>query len=498
MPFRFCMGDMMPTITDLATANDDFTILAGLVLLNDSNNPGSTLLETLSDPLANVGLYAPTDNAFLDLAVSFGYVGDLSDDTAIANFIYNELSTIGDPDALLEAILTGHLEATPPALSIGDPVTDSDMQTPDATVIAITPADNGTIFVLDAVLLPTEVSLNDTPAGPTVGDDLLVGTSFADHIDLLDGRDSFMGREGDDSISGNLGNDRIDGGEGNDTIFLGSGNDHGWGGAGDDSVYGGTGADQVNGNSGDDVLSGGKGGDTLRGGKGEDVILGGSQSDEIYGGAQSDEVYGGTGHDLIYGEEGKDTLNGGSGNDLIYGGIMDDFIFGDHGDDTAYGGDGQDHLYGGKSDDRLYGDDGKDTLEGGAGDDVLFGGSDNDALYGGAQGDRLGGGGGDDLINGGLGGDRMTGNTGADIFEFRGTFNHDIISDFGNGDDKILLGAELGIWDIERILLYQTTEVDGNTVIDLKGWGSITLEGVLPSELTADDFIVELPIEPLA
>jgi|GEM_PF-4507542 len=74
----------MPTITDLATANDDFTILAGLVLLNDSNNPGSTLLETLSDPLANVGLYAPTDNAFLDLAVSFGYVGDLSDDTAIA------------------------------------------------------------------------------------------------------------------------------------------------------------------------------------------------------------------------------------------------------------------------------------------------------------------------------------------------------------------------------------------------------------------------------
>lgn len=355
----------------------------------------------------------------------------------------------------------------------------------------------GDAILTEQTPTPGGIGSGTPPPAPTEGDDDLIGTTGSDEVDLLGGRDTFFGLEGDDTITGGFGNDRIDGGEDNDTIELGSGNDHGWGGAGDDILYGGTGADQVNGNSGDDILYGGKGGDTIRGGKGEDEIHGGRQSDEIYGGAQSDEIFGGVGHDLIYGEEGKDTIDGGSGNDLIYGGIMDDFIFGAHGRDEAYGGAGDDQLFGGRSDDRLFGDDGQDILDGGRGNDVLMGGAGNDALFGGAQGDQLFGGAGDDVIDGGLANDQLTGNAGADIFEFRGTFNHDIITDFGNGADRVLLGAELGAWDIDALLTQNTTEVDGNTVIDLKGWGSITLEGVSPTDLTAEDFIVELPIEPL-
>ena len=341
-------------------------------------------------------------------------------------------------------------------------------------------------------------------AGPTDGDDVLFGGDAPTTIDLMDGNDTWTGvsdpalfvpgqytdtinaGNGDDSIFGGIGNDEIDGGTGNDLIDLGDGNDNAWGGLGDDILFGGTGRDRLNGNTGDDEIYGGKGSDIINGGKGEDYIDGGDQSDEIWAGAQSDEVYGGNGNDEIFGEEGADVIYGGSGNDKIDGGTFDDLIFGDHGKDTINGGGDNDEIYGGKSDDKLNGNSGDDLLFGGKGNDKLTGGTGNDFLDGGSQSDRLDGGDGDDILIGGIGHDELTGGAGADTFVFSGVVNNDVITDFEVGIDVIDLTG-YGPVSIETVLGVGSDTADG-VLLDLKGNGSVLLEGVALADLSLSDF----------
>lgn len=467
----------MPTLADLSTGNPDFSILSGLVLLSDANTPSSTLLETLSDPAANVALFAPTNDAFVALAQSFGYGGDPADLAAVTDYIYGKLDDIGKPDVLLEAILGFHLQDPPgAALPVGATVADNDPDQPDATVLSVSVADNGTAYVIDQVLLPLDVVLNENLA--TNGDDILTGTDGKDLINLLDGDDVWSGGGKSDSAYGGAGNDDISGGWGNDKFLGGTGND---------TLTGDDGKDQLLGQQGDDTVFGGKGDDFVQGGQGNDLLYGGSQHDDINGGDGDDTAYGGTGDDDITGNAGKDELYGGSGGDLILGGNNDDFIFGDHGGDDLFGGNGDDYVSGGKSDDVINGDDGDDILLGDAGADLIFGGRDADTLFGGAGEDTLAGGSGDDRISGGKGDDKLSGNTGADIFVFRGVVNHDRITDFGNGADKIDL-TDYDIWSVEQALMRATQDGD-DAVIRLGQYGSIRLEDVQLTDLTEDDFI---------
>ena len=187
--------------------------------------------------------------------------------------------------------------------------------------------------------------------------------------------------------------------------------------------------------------------------RGYDPITGTSDGDTLTGTEDGDMILGGAGDDTIDGGEGIDIIRGGSGNDTINGGAGDstDIIRGDSGNDTINGGDG---------DDSLLGDRGDDTIDGGAGDDTIMGGSGTDTL---------------------------TGGTGADTFVFNAASGTATITDFDTTADMIdlsLLPNELAFGDLTL-----TATADGGTVIshdDLGG--TITLQGVAPSALTADMF----------
>ena len=122
----------------------------------------------------------------------------------------------------------------------------------------------------------------------------------------------------------------------------------------------------------------------------------------------------------LTGTTGPDDLEGGGGNDRLVG---------RKGDDVLIGGGGSDELRGGKGNDDLYGGRGGDTLMGGDGDD---------ALYGGRGADRLIGGNGDDTLTDGPGADRF-------VFASDETGDK-IITDFGEGNDRIVLKTETDPW----------------------------------------------------
>ena len=116
------------------------------------------------------------------------------------------------------------------------------------------------------------------------------------------------------------------------------------------------------------------------------------------------------------GTDGPDNLIGDDGNDVLTG---------KRGDDVLHGRGGNDELRGGR---------GADELRGGRGGDTLIGGRGNDELYGDRGADRLQGGNGDDTLTGGPGKDRF-------IF-VSGETGDKIITDFGDGDDLIVLKTE--------------------------------------------------------
>ncbi|MDQ3871505.1 MAG: hypothetical protein M3301_07830 [Chloroflexota bacterium] len=132
----------------------------------------------------------------------------------------------------------------------------------------------------------------------TSGNDVLVGTRFADVINGGGGNDIIRGGGGDDAIDCGSGNDRVFGGSGNDRIDCGSGND------------------RVFGNEGNDRLSGGSGNDRLYGNEGDDRLLGGAGNDRLAGGEGFDRLFGNGGRDVLF-REGRDRLSGGPGRDRI-------------------------------------------------------------------------------------------------------------------------------------------------------------------------------------
>lgn len=292
-----------PGTTD--TDGSDFDLLRDAVIAADLDG-------ALSNPAANLTVFAPNDDAFVNLAQTLNYGG--TDEGGALGYIVDALTLLGKGDAtpLLQSILTYHVVGTEIFSSAVIPENDGleietlqggtltldtvadgpddntpglddlDPGLPDPSIIAVDEdVDNGVIHTLDGVLLPLAVSAILSKPGT----DFIIGD---------DGNDRYFTRGGDDFIDGN---------GGRDVIFAGSGNDVAIGGAGNDRVYGGRGNDVILGESGHDKLFGGSGRDTIDGGAGNDVMNGGWGRDTF--------VFNeGSGHDRIYFfQNGKDKLD---------------------------------------------------------------------------------------------------------------------------------------------------------------------------------------------
>lgn len=167
------------------------------------------------------------------------------------------------------------------------------------------------------------------------GDNVVVGSAFADTL---------SGRAGDDIITGGGGNDTIGGGVGNDTaVFNGPVTNYAFANPGT--------AIQVTDTTGAEGVDNLQLIETLRiGGVDYAVVQGTTNAD-----ADLNGPLGAAGSQAIFGRQGADTLFGGDGNDLLIGG---------GGNDTINGGNGDDYIF------QISNTDGRDFIDGGAGSDT--------------------------------------------------------------------------------------------------------------------------------
>lgn len=142
---------------------------------------------------------------------------------------------------------------------------------------------------------------------------------------------------------------------------------------------------------------------------------------------------------------------------------------------------GRDTIGGSGEDDALFGFRGADKMRGGSGDDRLDGSGGKDKLFGGSGDDDLRGGGGNDKLVGGTGDDTLIGGGGRDSFVFNPRSGNDVIRDFQDGADRIVLKAADGIDDL---IIAQ----DGDDVTIGFRNIEIVLRGTDFADIGADDF----------
>ena len=235
------------------------------------------------------------------------------------------------------------------------------------------------------------------------------------------------------------------------------------GGTGQNTLFGDGASQNVMLGADDDMLSAGGGDDIVGSAGGNDTISGGSGDDVAFGGTGNDSVAGDTGNDHILDSWGTDTLNGGEGNDVIRSFDGGDKIYAQWGNDTVYGGRGDDFIKGGDGNDVLYGD------------TVLFSSRGDDTLTGGA---------GDDLLQGGYGADTFVFNAGTDGNDTIGRIGGG--ADFESGLDHVQL---VGFSEVNCTnVMDAISDVSGKAVFVAEGI-TITFDGILKADLSADDFI---------
>jgi Ca2+-binding RTX toxin-like protein len=174
------------------------------------------------------------------------------------------------------------------------------------------------------------------------------------------------------------------------------------------------------------------------------------------------------GTNTLYGNRGNDTLAGGAGVNQLYGGKDDDSLTLGTGGGQMFGGSGDDVLDATASALQV-------NAEGGSGDDDITGSNaiTGDTLFGGTGNDTIRGGTGADLIHGEQGDDTLYGGTQADWFYFAPDSGYDVIKDFENGTDYIVL-ENLGLStfaDFSGLISYAA----GNSIIDLTSLGVNTV-----------------------
>ena len=168
----------MPTFAEIATTDPQsrFDILVSAAAFVDAELPGTDLITTLSDPTQSLTVFAPTDDAFVQLALDQGFAGDTSDEAAVTTFL-TSLGATTLRDVILYHVSSGpqtaaDITAAGSITPLSGPVITTDLPTlidaePDlidpsliATDIAAT---NGVLHVIDRVLLPVDFDGNDAP-----------------------------------------------------------------------------------------------------------------------------------------------------------------------------------------------------------------------------------------------------------------------------------------------------------------------------------------------
>jgi Ca2+-binding RTX toxin-like protein len=369
------------------------------------------------------------------------------------------------------------------------------------------------------------------------GDDTLNGGNGDDQLTGGAGFDTLIGGDGDDVFTSSVGDDGMEGGWGSDTYNIVAGD-----GGAVIFEFAGDGADQVVFGAGvlsqdvalsriysDLVLTIPTAGDP------QVVTVRGQFDDELGGGGVEQVTFAdGTvwsrqdlrllvlaqaatdGDDVITGYASNDTLGGGLGNDIVDGGDGDDtFIFGaGDGHDEIYESSGFDvlELGAGLSSENLtvsIGDWRYDVvLSFASGESILLsseiydvspssqGGveeihfADGAVLTRGQLVDRLlrdQATDGDDRIVGLDRDDHLIGGLGADVFAF--SFGHggnDVIEDFDVTEDRVEL-SYYSVGDFEE-LMTNATQLGDDVLIQNDWQGSILLQGVSLSALTASNF----------
>ncbi len=369
------------------------------------------------------------------------------------------------------------------------------------------------------------------------GDDQLFGGA---------GNDTLLGGRGADLLDGGEGDrDVAEYDWSNEGVIVNLETGVGFGGHAEGDTL--TGIEYIYGSFYDDILTGNSGVNRLVGGRGDDILNGGGGNDILVGGEGADEMNGGDGaRDAVeYGSATSavvvDLVNGGSAGDaagdtydsveFVYGSDYDDVIIGDDANNRLVGADGDDQLFGGEGKDYLVGGEGADAMDGGAGTgdtavyrdaasgvgvdltnggfageatgdtyvdieyvdgsahaDTIIGDDGQNRLVGQGGNDTINGGGGNDYIIGMQDDDILTGGAGDDVFLYKALFGDDIITDFEAGigrTDRLWFDLD-GINSMSDLTFIDTIE---GVIVEVAGYGNILLEGVLSSDLVADDFI---------
>ena len=459
--------------------NDTYVVGSATDVLDEGTGGGTDLVRSAVAWTLNAGF----ENLTLTGSAAIGGLGNASANTLTGNSGANSLSGLDGDDALdggdgsdtLDGgigndSLIGGLGADTMIGGAGEDGYVID----DVADVVIEAANAGVDAVKSSIsyTLGTEVE-NLTLTGSAALD----GTGNARN-NLL------TGNAGANTLSASTGNDTLLGGDGDDYLDGGSGDDTLQGGNDDDSLGGGSGNDTLDGGSGNDILNGSAGADSMAGGVGDDVYYYDNAGDVVTEGAGqgTDRVNASIGVNLGVVASEVETLTllgttsiGGTGN------ALDNSMTGNVGDNALNGADGADSVNGG---------DGNDLLSGGNGNDTLLGGMGNDSLNGAAGNDLLNGGSGNDTFNGGGGNDTMLGSTGSDSFVFAGAFGTDTITGFSVADaaERIDLSGVSAITSFADLTADHLSQVGSDAVIT-SGANTITLEGILATSLTADDFI---------
>ncbi|MEM8687940.1 MAG: fasciclin domain-containing protein [Pseudomonadota bacterium] len=285
-------------VVDASNNAGEFNILRGALELFPD------LVGAAGDPNSTLTVFAPTDQAFLNLANVLN-PGVGNDETAAIHTLADVsalLSPSDDPAAFLKTVLGYHIAGE--ALTGDQVAASSSISTladtnirpngltlrdkdPDFTNPVVTNpagsengilADNGVVHVIDNVLLPFDITFAKggflfTGRGP----DVVVGSDHFDFVLLGRGDDIANGLGGNDIILAGRGDDLAIGGDGHDKLIGGRGNDRLEGGADNDHLSGGRGKDILEGEEGNDFLKGGWGADRFifnpfREGEGHDVV----------------------------------------------------------------------------------------------------------------------------------------------------------------------------------------------------------------------------------
>jgi len=206
------------------------------------------------------------------------------------------------------------------------------------------------------------------------------------------------------------------------------------------------------------------------GGSGVDVITGNGAANKVWAGAGSDSVVGGIGNDSLYGGNNYDTIRGGDGDDRVWGGNGRDLIFLGNGNDVFWDNaqaDANGH-------DRVYGGAGNDTVNGGGGNEVIYGEAGSDSLIG------------------GIGNDTLWGGADADQFVFAAGCGADLVGDFEDDIDTLVLDDALwgGGLSIVQVIAAYASVIVSDTVFDFGGGNTVTLAGLASTGLLSDDILI--------